>query len=238
MKNSLNLSITNPCSENWNSFTTTRDGAFCSTCNKVVVDFTGMRDADIIDFFAKGARTCGRFRAEQLTAYQVARPRINTGAWLLKAGILSAFLVLAGKTSMAQVSRGTQTTHQEVVPEKNLTASAQIIKGIVRSDDDQSPLAGVNIYLKNSTVGTVTDENGAFTFPKKLNAGDTNVFSFIGYKTKDYVVQNNRAEVDMRIEIGLVFDEIVIMGDVATEGIYEEKPSGLRRFIGSIKSLF
>lgn len=108
----------------------------------------------------------------------------------------------------------------------------------MRSNDDQAPLAGVNIYLKNSTVGTISDDKGAFTFPKKLNAGDTVVFSFIGYKTTDYVIQRNQAEVNMSIDIGLVFDEIVIMGDVATEKIYEEKQSGLRRLIGNIKSIF
>jgi len=239
MKNSLNLSIAKPCSENWSNFTTTHDGPFCGTCQKVVVDFTHMSDADIASFFAKGTSTCGRFRVEQLTTYQsVAAPRINTGAWLLKAGFLSLFLIVAGKTSIAQVRTEPQRTHQQATVQKISGESAQVVKGVVRSNDDQSPMAGVNIYLKNSTVGTISDDKGAFTFPKKLNAGDTIVFSFIGYKTTDYVIQKNQSDLDMSIDIGLIFDEIVIMGDVAVDKIYEEKSSAWRRLRASIKSIF
>ncbi len=239
MKNSLNLSIAKPCSENWSNFTTTHDGAFCGTCQKVVVDFTRMQDADIVNFFANGTRTCGRFRAEQLTAYQtLAAPRINIGAWLLKAGCLSLFLILAGKTSIAQVRTEPQPTHQQATVQKISEGSPQVVKGVVRSNDDQSPMAGVNIYLKNSTVGTISDDKGAFTFPKKLNAGDTIVFSFIGYKTTDYVIQKNQSDLDMSIDIGLVFDEVVIMGDVTNDKIYEEKSSAWRRLVTGIKSIF
>jgi len=239
MKNSLNLSIAKPCSENWSNFTATHDGAFCGTCQKVVVDFTRMGDVDIANFFATSARTCGRFRIEQLTAYQsIATPRINPGIWLLKAGFLSLFLILAGKTSIAQVRTEPQPTHQQATSQKISEQPAQVVKGVVRSNDDQSPLAGVNIYLKSSTIGTISDDKGAFTFPKKLNIGDTIVFSFIGYKTTDYVIQKSQSDLDVSIDIGLVFDEIVIMGEVSVDRIYEKKPAAWRRLLGGIKSIF
>lgn len=108
MKNSLNLSIAKPCSENWSNFTPTQDGAFCGTCNKVVVDFTRMSDADIAIFFASSTDTCGRFRLDQLASYQpVVTPRINTGAGLLKAGFLSLFFSVGRKSSRRSTHRAT-----------------------------------------------------------------------------------------------------------------------------------
>ena len=70
MKTNLNLSIPSPCGQKWQAFIPTPDGGFCSSCNKVVVDFTGMNDEQIVDFFKnKPAHTCGRFRPDQIRTY-------------------------------------------------------------------------------------------------------------------------------------------------------------------------
>jgi hypothetical protein len=50
MKNNVTLSIPNPCSEKWESFSMTSNGAFCSTCSKKVVDFTKMGDSETLVF--------------------------------------------------------------------------------------------------------------------------------------------------------------------------------------------
>lgn len=67
MPPSLRITISQPCHEDWNAMTPAQQGRHCASCNKVVMDFTAMSDAQIIVYFqsAKG-NTCGRFYNNQL----------------------------------------------------------------------------------------------------------------------------------------------------------------------------
>ena len=48
------------------------------------------------------------------------------------------------------------------------------------------PLAGVNIVVKGTTLGTVSDGNGYFSI--KAQKGDVLIFRYIGFKDYEYVV--------------------------------------------------
>ncbi|WP_417885071.1 carboxypeptidase-like regulatory domain-containing protein [Zunongwangia sp.] len=60
----------------------------------------------------------------------------------------------------------------------------------VVTDPDGLPLAGVNVSLNSSRVGTVTDFNGNF----EINASqkDTLIFSHVGFKIQRLVVDNQK----------------------------------------------
>ena len=66
--NQSKLSVPNPCSEGWDKMIPTEKGRFCSQCNRTVVDFTNMTNAEIRNYLKsqKGKRVCGYFRTEQL----------------------------------------------------------------------------------------------------------------------------------------------------------------------------
>lgn len=69
----------------------------------------------------------------------------------------------------------------------SLGLRAQVrITGRVISSDDQSPIPGASIKIKNSSQGTLSDGNGAFA----LNASPTDVLvvSFVGYKSSEVTV--------------------------------------------------
>ena len=61
------------------------------------------------------------------------------------------------------------------------------IKGVVK-DAGGDPLIGVNVKVKDSTVGTITDINGNFTL--QTRKGDILEISYVGYATKTVKVQN------------------------------------------------
>jgi hypothetical protein len=65
----MRISIENPCHEDWQTMTPETQGRFCGACEKTVVDFTTMSDAEILHYFSKPSveKTCGRFRVEQLS---------------------------------------------------------------------------------------------------------------------------------------------------------------------------
>lgn len=88
-------------------------------------------------------------------------------------------------------------TEGNVMPEQAKTVNqdmsitadreGEYIKGVVKNAAGQV-LPGVNIVIKDSSVGTVTDLSGAF----KIKSSDPNnalVFSFIGYETKILIVK-------------------------------------------------
>ena len=63
------VAIENPCHEDWQKMTAENEGRFCQSCEKIVVDFTDMSDAEILQYFSKprAEKTCGRFRVGQIS---------------------------------------------------------------------------------------------------------------------------------------------------------------------------
>ncbi|MEK6782987.1 MAG: SusC/RagA family TonB-linked outer membrane protein [Bacteroidota bacterium] len=79
-------------------------------------------------------------------------------------------------------------------------AQERVVSGKVTSAEDASSLPGVNVVLKGTTNGTVTDADGNY----KLNvpaAGGSLVFSFIGLQTSEVVIGDRST-----IDIGLGLD--------------------------------
>src|SRR5687767_10861683 len=68
MSKHIQLSIADPCHENWDTMTTAEQGRFCASCQKQVVDFTNMSDAQLAAFFKKPSNEsgCGHFYQHQL----------------------------------------------------------------------------------------------------------------------------------------------------------------------------
>ncbi len=64
------------------------------------------------------------------------------------------------------------------------------IHGSVTDAQDGEPLSGVSVLEFGSTNGTVTDEKGEYAI--ELNANDTLVFRFVGYKTVRKVVGDQK----------------------------------------------
>lgn len=62
------IQIKEPCHANWQEMTPTESGKYCGACEKVVVDFSKMSDAEIKNYFTEYAsqKTCGRFLTSQV----------------------------------------------------------------------------------------------------------------------------------------------------------------------------
>ncbi|WP_236974136.1 SusC/RagA family TonB-linked outer membrane protein [Membranihabitans maritimus] len=86
----------------------------------------------------------------------------------------------------------------------------QIISGTILDSISQITLPGVNIMIKNTNQGTISDENGEF----ELNASpqDVLIFSYIGYETKEVAIGSNTTiEVLLQTEAHAL-DELVVTG--------------------------
>ncbi|MFB9109319.1 hypothetical protein [Flavobacterium gyeonganense] len=63
------ITIPKPCNENWNSMSPDKNGRFCNTCNKIVIDFTKMNNPEIQKYFTENSgeeRICGHFKLNQI----------------------------------------------------------------------------------------------------------------------------------------------------------------------------
>ena len=87
-------------------------------------------------------------------------------------------------------------------------AFAQTATGVVK-DKAGEPMIGVNVLVKGTTNGTITDFDGKFVI-NDVPAGSTLVASYIGYLTKEVKVGKNL--VIVLEEDTEVLDEVVVVG--------------------------
>ncbi|BEG99091.1 SusC/RagA family TonB-linked outer membrane protein [Bacteroides sedimenti] len=84
------------------------------------------------------------------------------------------------------------------------------IKGVVLAGEDNSPLIGVNVAVKGTTTGVITDLNGEFTLSAPLKS--TLVISYVGYKQQQVVVNDAKPLRIIMIEDSKTLDEVVVVG--------------------------
>ncbi len=92
-----------------------------------------------------------------------------------------------------------------------LSAQDRSIVGKVTSADDGSSLPGVNVVLKGTTTGTVTDAQGNYLIHVPAKAG-TLVFSFIGFMIQEIAIGvSNRIDVTMSADVQQL-SEVIVTG--------------------------
>ena len=94
----------------------------------------------------------------------------------------------------------------------------QTVSGTVTSVDDGGGLPGVNVLLKGTSAGTVTDIEGHYNI-NVTSDDDVLVFSFVGYVTEEVPV-NGRSEIDMALAEDVASLEEVV---VTALGVEREK---------------
>lgn len=89
-------------------------------------------------------------------------------------------------------------------------AQSRTVSGTIISQDDNTPIPGVNIIVKGTTNGTVTDVNGSYTI--STDEGATLVFSSIGYTSQEVVV-SGQSEVNISLAADTKYlSEVVVIG--------------------------
>ena len=89
-------------------------------------------------------------------------------------------------------------------------AQERVVTGTVTSVEDGSALPGVNVLVKGTTNGAVTDVEGKYSL--SLASGSTLVFSFIGLKSVEVAI-GERTIVDLAMVADVQqLSEVVIVG--------------------------
>lgn len=78
------------------------------------------------------------------------------------------------------------------------------------TDNNGEPIIGANVVVKGTTTGTVTDANGKYSL--EVPPGAVLQVSFIGYLTKELVVNTSKSADIKLIEDMQSLDEVVVVG--------------------------
>lgn len=243
MKKTITISIPSPCSQKWENFSQTEFGGFCTSCSKAVIDFTGMSDEGIVKYFkSRPSGTCGRLRNDQLKSYSLdLRPSVSPGLSLLKVGMLSMLLLLSVKPVLAQVKKLPATEAVETIVVEPVVEDEKefTVRGVVKSLEDGSAMPGVNVYMKSDvSIGTVTDAEGRFEFPKKLKKGEVILFTYIGFQSQEYAVPAYKIDnADIKLLIEMNYDVVGMLGEISTNEVYKVPPA-LQKVWLKVKSVF
>lgn len=91
-------------------------------------------------------------------------------------------------------------------------AGDRTIKGTVIDAETQEPLIGVTVWVKDTSIGTITNIDGEYTV-KVPNVNNVLVFSFIGFDTKEVMIGGKtEINVSMSEATDSVLDEVVVVG--------------------------
>lgn len=95
---------------------------------------------------------------------------------------------------------------------ENLVLSSVTQQGIsgVVVDTNGTPLIGVSIIIKGTSKGVTTDIDGKFNIDADINS--TLIFSYVGMKSTNVVIKNNRPLHIVMHEDSKMMDEIVVTG--------------------------
>jgi len=219
----INLSIPDPCHENWEKMTGVEKGKFCSSCQKAVVDFTNMSDRQLADFFKKPKGTvCGRFNNDQLDR-QIMIPQKRI-PWIkyffqiaLPAFVVSQRAIAQSKIIVKEIAECNFVVGQlRIKEEKPKVNAAKELRGKI-IDGHGNPVSYATVVKKDTKAGALADSNGYFKIKAPINS--ILVFSAIGYLTKEIKVNNSDF-------LNIVFDknEIMMLGEVVVAGLVRSTP--------------
>ncbi len=92
-----------------------------------------------------------------------------------------------------------------------VTAQEKVITGVVTDAFDE-PLIGVNVLLKGTNKGTITDFDGRYSLSVANAAEPVLEFKYLGYKSKEVKVGNQHVVNVTLSENSKMLDELVVVG--------------------------
>lgn len=219
MAKKVQLSIDDPCHEDWDKMTSTEQGRFCASCQKQVVDFSGMSDRQVLAFFRKPSTgsVCGRFYNDQLNRdMEIPRKRIPWLKYFFRFA-LPAFLASAKATAQRNaIVKGSDVVITPVetrikLGEVSVPQEVTSISGKV-TNKNNAPVPYANVVIKGTKKTVVADSSGIFRFSNIKEDNFTLQVSCAGFQpTEIAVTKLTDLSKELVIQLGpVILDEVVV----------------------------
>ena len=193
----INLSNVRKCHQYWEEMPENEKGRLCLQCHNTIIDFRKSTDAEIAEkhIFSE-QKVCGLYRKDQLEFYSKGIEERKGTPW--KAFYIGIFSFLSwsnySQEKKAEVVVEQTDKKLDIIPKTILQKHSQdsiitkekvIISGII-TDENQVPLPGAYVVLKETKKGTSSNQDGFYKLDitDVLESQDSFQLSFgyIGYK--------------------------------------------------------
>ncbi|WP_148562473.1 carboxypeptidase-like regulatory domain-containing protein [Spirosoma radiotolerans] len=250
----IRLELPVPCSESWQEMDSVAEGCFCNSCQKTVVDFTAMNDAQLVSYFlSKKENVCGRFLSKQLNRVLVHTPSAPNKSikqrWLglITAGLMSWSTaygepkLVANKNGFKNETRAlTALTDRTSVKNNDetrvCTDTTWVVTGRVTERNGLSPLPSVILLAKGTDKQVTTDVDGLFKIFLVDYQSDKIILKVgaIGYVSQEIQLDlTQKRQVDVILAEDLqMLGEVVVTGGVK----YVQKPGFLQKLRNKLRS--
>ena len=247
-KKNVYLSVESPCNQDYNKFKPTKQGGFCLSCSKEVLDFSEMSNHQILETLKKSKNTCGRFREDQLGYIGSEYDKSSNRSFSYISASLGLISLLSVSNLFSQTDlRGTT---KNKVENKGKAEKKVIIKPSVKAvdalhkektfgdllkqkiqlkgrviDKNGEPLFGANVYLKNLNVGSVTDFDGLFNINVEeiVENEIALAVSYVGFKSKIIYIAKDSLNEQLDLKDITLETNAVIMGAIVGFVVQEKK---------------
>jgi hypothetical protein len=217
------ITIPNPCREDWTGMELTESGRFCGKCEKSVMDFSLFSDEQLLNYLEQHRHSpiCGRIPISKLNKsleYFPVKQRYS-GWWLLSV-LAGSGVTLNAQVEPEKVQLADQNTDIELSDSVICDTSFIHVRGFLEDHltFERLPFAIIEAYGKR--VKTFTDVNGEFELKIPANLKQYENFdltiSYVGYQTKrfDYTYAQLNAMQGSALQLQLDLAENTIIGEV------------------------
>lgn len=176
------LTIPNPCTQDWSAMAQNDIGKYCAHCSKSVIDFSQLTDNEMIQILEQSPdNICGRLTKEQLNRVLVSSGATNNSKlYTIIVGFLSMGITGDTRASDRQrvpvemiLSKGDSAFAQERVPrqqEQITNGVNNVVQGWLYDSLSKAPLIGATVLIRGTKTGVIADVKGKFilTIPDSL----------------------------------------------------------------------
>jgi hypothetical protein len=239
----IQLSIPEPCHQNWHKMNPTEQGRFCNACAKQVVDFSNMSDTQVLQYFStvKNEKICGRAYPDQLEraiTVPAAPKKKLFWYWNYITMLFLFFSKLNSVKAQGMIAYTKELKVNNLGPGglKNTLAGKlkikdnAVIKGKI-TDKAGEPVSFATVRIKGANNGINADENGFYTI--KVNTKtDMLEINAVGFTKKEIkLVSSNTFDIILfKMERLLMGDTVVTAIDMDGNGFSAVAPKHIAVF--------
>lgn len=237
MKRKINISIPEPCHENWNKMLPDEKGRFCSVCSKSVIDFTTKSETEISTYLIqnRNQKICGRFKKNQLDYLTIQIPSqiIYSQKQYHKIFLLALFISMGTILFSCTDKNGNKKKIDKIeVIDKPKEDLKEIYVGDIKSNHPDSlhknippppPLIDQVKFVKPTTIqcGEIVPKNEKIIEEEIYNGGiafetdpeyDGGTEKFYDYFKKEFKLPLDASKKTGEIQISFVIDKNGTLG--------------------------
>ncbi len=189
MERKYRITIPEPCTENWDKMIPNKEGRFCLSCSKTVIDFTSMLPEEIQHFFVqnKNEKVCGRFKKSQLDFITIQIPShvLHIQTHYKKMFLLALFITMGTTLFSCADKDGNKKKIDKIeVVESNKSKQVNTEKVVKENNDSTSVAASQKIAPIKSVPANCTK----ITYNEEKSSSKTNDKKGI---TQDSIVEDD-----------------------------------------------